>query len=91
MEYCGLARLSLLKRRNGEGTEKVWLKPLREELRCGTLRFYFAFIKSLILSLSVAYSGEAGHGPLASAPRKCRNAVGGLGKTLEGKKKKKPF
>ena len=28
-------------------------------------------------------AGEAGHGPLASAPRKCRNAVGGLGKTLE--------
>ena len=29
------------------------------------------------------HAGEAGHGPLASAPRKCRNAVGGLGKTLE--------
>ena len=28
-------------------------------------------------------AGEAGHGPLASAPRKYRNAVGGLGKTLE--------
>ena len=27
-------------------------------------------------------AGEADHGPLASAPRKCRNAVGGLGKTL---------
>ena len=28
-------------------------------------------------------AGEADDGPLASAPRKCRNAVGGLGKTLE--------
>ena len=28
-------------------------------------------------------AGEAGLGPLASEPRKCRNAVGGLGKTLE--------
>ena len=28
-------------------------------------------------------AGKAGHGPLASAPRKCRNAVGGLVKTLE--------
>ena len=61
----------------------IWLKPLREELRCVTLRFNFQFIKSFFLSLSVAYSGEAGHGPLASGPRKCRNAVGGLCKTLE--------
>ena len=28
-------------------------------------------------------AGGADDGPLASAPRKCRNAVGGLGKTLE--------
>ena len=28
-------------------------------------------------------AGKTDDGPLASAPLKCRNAVGGLGKTLE--------
>ena len=68
---------------------KVWLSSARKELRFETLRFYFALKLCDAVQRVHGNAGDAGHGPLASAPRKCRNAVGGLRKTLEKGPKKR--
>ena len=70
--------------------------PMVEFIERGVALWRLAFQNGCELCDAVQrVHGNAGEaeddGPLASAPRKCRNAVGGLGKTLEKGPKRRFF